>query len=399
MAGAVDPDRVTMLEAAVAAQGDSRSAEHAGLLAQLARETLFAGDSDRTRQLADEALDIIGCHEEHAARAEVLIAIATAIWGPDTIAERLDVTAQLIAAAEAADDPVLSFWASLFRAVVTFEVPDCAEVTRCIAVAQERADELRQPVLGWMSRMVASNLANACGRLRESEDLASESYRLGLATGQPDAAVYFGANQLLLHLHRGRLGEVADDLDRAAASAPEMTLSWRTWRAVMYCEEGQRTDARPLFEAAMAQLADEPKDFLWLPAVVRLAAVCAYLVDADRALQLSKILAPYEHQAAATGGTWFGSVSHYLGLLATVLGEFDRADDLFSHAEDMHEGFGAAPWTARTRVEWAHMLLARGRPGDVDRARRRLGQAIAAAREIGLSGVERRAVTLLQDCS
>jgi DNA-binding SARP family transcriptional activator/tetratricopeptide (TPR) repeat protein len=399
MAGAVDPDRVTMLEAAVAAQGDSRGADRARLLAELARETLFAGDSERTRRLADNALEIIERHEEPTARAQVLIAVATAIWGPDTIAERLDLTAQLLDAAHAADDPVLSFWAYLYRAFVTFEVPDRAEVAQCVALVQERADELRQPVLGWLSRMASANLAAASGRLAESQGLAAESYRLGQSTGQPDAAVYFGANQLVVRLHQGRMGEVADDLDRATESAPAMTLSWRTWRAVLHCEEGQQTEARPLFEAAMAQLPDEPKDPLWLPAVVRLAAVCAHLADADRALQLSKILAPYEHQAAATGATWFGSVSHYLGLLATVLGEFDTADDCFVRAEDTHEGFGAVPWTARTRLEWANMLLIWRRPGDVDRARRRLGQALAAARELGLGGVKWRAVTLLRDCS
>ena len=37
MAGEVDPDRVTMLEAAVAAQGDSRGTDRACLLAELAR--------------------------------------------------------------------------------------------------------------------------------------------------------------------------------------------------------------------------------------------------------------------------------------------------------------------------------------------------------------------------
>jgi len=149
----------------------------------------------------------------------------------------------------------------------------------------------------------------------------------------------------------------------------------------------------------MGQLPDAPKDPLWLPALIRLASVCAQLADADRALELSRILAPYKHQAAATGGTWFGSISHCLGLLTTVLGDLDKAEDHFVRAEDMHEGFGAVPWTARTRLEWANTLLIRGRSGDVDRARRRLGQALATARELGLGGLERRAATLLQDCS
>jgi hypothetical protein len=42
------------------------------------------------------------------------------------------------------------------------------------------------------------------------------------------------------------------------------------------------------------------------------------------------------------------------------------------------------------------MLLTRRQPGDSDRARELLGQALATARELGLANVERRAVELLK---
>jgi hypothetical protein len=41
------------------------------------------------------------------------------------------------------------------------------------------------------------------------------------------------------------------------------------------------------------------------------------------------------------------------------------------------------------------MLLTRGQPGDTERASELLGPALAAARELGLANVERRAVELL----
>jgi len=41
------------------------------------------------------------------------------------------------------------------------------------------------------------------------------------------------------------------------------------------------------------------------------------------------------------------------------------------------------------------MLRARARPGDAERGRELLGQALAAARERGLATIERRAVHLL----
>ena len=396
VAGEVDADRVAMLEAAVAAQPDPRSAVRARLLAQLATEVTFAGDPDRTRRLAHAALDIMGDGGEPSARAQVLIPIATAIWSPDTVDERLSVTADLLAAAEAAGDPVLVFWANLFRTIVTFEVPDGAEASRCVAMTRQLAYELRQPLFGWLSGMVAATLAAATGRLRESEELALESYRLAEATGQPDAAVYFGGQLFVLRQHQGRLGEMASDLDRFAASAPALTIVWRTWRAAVHCEDGQYADARAQFGAAMAGLSDQPRDPIWLPAVVRLASIGARLADLDGAVGLSALLRPYEGQAASTGAGWAGSVAHYLGLLAAVLGEFEEADDRFRHAEGVHERFGAAPWTARTRLEWARMLLTRRKPGDTDQARELLGQALTTARELGLAKVERDAVALLQ---
>ncbi len=58
----------------------------------------------------------------------------------------------------------------------------------------------------------------------------------------------------------------------------------------------------------------------------------------------------------------------------------------------------APHWLAATRLERARMLLDRRRPGDAERARELLGQALATARELGVVNVERRAVGLLSGC-
>jgi hypothetical protein len=64
-----------------------------------------------------------------------------------------------------------------------------------------------------------------------------------------------------------------------------------------------------------------------------------------------------------------------------------------------HERLAAPAWLARTRLEWARMLLTRRRPGDTDRARELLNQALPVARELGLAKIELDAVTLLKDRS
>ena len=47
-------------------------------------------------------------------------------------------------------------------------------------------------------------------------------------------------------------------------------------------------------------------------------------------------------------------------------------------------------WLARTRLKWGRMLLTRRRPGDAERARVLLGQALATARKRGLATMEWR---------
>jgi class 3 adenylate cyclase len=89
--------------------------------------------------------------------------------------------------------------------------------------------------------------------------------------------------------------------------------------------------------------------------------------------------------------------AHYLGMLDTVLGRFEEAEQHFSSAARSHERIGAPAWLARVPLEWALMLVARGRAGDAVRARDLLGQALTTARELGLGNIERRAVALLNE--
>src|SRR5207237_9449529 len=107
------------------------------------------------------------------------------------------------------------------------------------------------------------------------------------------------------------------------------------------------------------------------------------------------LLLPCAHLITGTLVAWSGSASHHLGMLATTLGRLEEADRFFAAADATHGTIPAPVWLARTRLEWARMLLARRQPGDAERAGELLDRAVAAARELGLGNVERRAVQLL----
>jgi hypothetical protein len=78
-----------------------------------------------------------------------------------------------------------------------------------------------------------------------------------------------------------------------------------------------------------------------------------------------------------------------------ALDRFDEAAVQFADAAAIHERIGAPTWLARTRLEWARMLLRRGDPGDIEQARGLLAQAVSTSRELGLTNVEQAAAALL----
>ena len=98
--------------------------------------------------------------------------------------------------------------------------------------------------------------------------------------------------------------------------------------------------------------------------------MAAEIRDREPAEVLLRLLGPHADQVVAAAGMPFGSVSHFLALLAGVLGDHDRADAAFATAAATHARMAAPAFLANTQTEWARLLLTRGNPGDA-RARRR----------------------------
>jgi phage terminase small subunit len=83
-------------------------------------------------------------------------------------------------------------------------------------------------------------------------------------------------------------------------------------------------------------------------------------------------------------------------MLAVTTGRDADADEHFRAAAATHERIQAPTWLARTRLEWGRMLLGGSKVGDVEQARELLRHALATAREVGLTNLERQAAVLLR---
>jgi tetratricopeptide (TPR) repeat protein len=261
-----------------------------------------------------------------------------------------------------------------------------------IAASTRVADDVGQPFMQWIATFGQSHLGRILGRLEEAEALAWKSLELARAAGAPDSFRMFGIQLFWIRYDQGRLEETVDLFAKAMAreSVPPLTLAAY---CLTLCELGRPEEARPLFE----QLAQEgfALPFAWLFAATMLAEVAAALGDSERGRILYDRLAPHHALMATNGAATTGPVAHYLGMLATGLGDHDAAEAHFQEALGLEEGMGAVPWLARTRLEWAQALLAHGGPGDAGRAEEILGHSLDAARRLGLGAVQRRAELLL----
>jgi DNA-binding SARP family transcriptional activator len=389
--GVVDAEPVALLEA-VLNSAALKTPLRARLLATLAAELTWSDDNVRRRALSDEAMTIARRSGDPATLAQVLVARFVAIFEPSSARERLANTEELLSVAEQLGDPAITMWAWCWRFYSATELADLTESDRSLDHLTKLAADVRQPMLLWAASYVRTGRLLFSGRLGEAEHALMETRELGIRARQPDAHMVFGVLRYQLRFEQGRLSELVDrrrELDESGRRAT------RAYLALAYCELDRIEDARRVFEPLAARIIDLPVNIEWLELVTISAAICAFLRDQPLAARLHDLLEPYSEQLVPNGAVWWGGVSHYLGLLAATLERYDEAEARFAAAQSIHERFGAPTWVARTRLEWARMLLTRGQSDDAARASDLSGQALETARELGLANVERRAVALM----
>ncbi|HZI37510.1 MAG TPA: AAA family ATPase, partial [Acidimicrobiia bacterium] len=386
----VDRERVAALEAALRAWEGHEDLVRARLLANLAVELMFV-DRQRRWALSDEALAVARRLGDRPTLGRVLLSRIAAIWEPGALAERRAHVGELLVLAAELGDPFLKVWAELYGFETAMEVGEVDEADRLLAEAQRTAQEVER-ALRWFAEFPRAGRALFAGSVEEAVKLSREALEVGRAT-QPlnEFRIIYGVQRFEIRVEQDRVEEVLPALIEAAGSG---IAESRAMLAQAYCELGRPDEAREVFDPLMAVLPGMPPDPNWIIAVVRSAAVCAELGDRGAAGRLHPLLTPYADRIAGNGVIWLGSVSHFLGVLATTLERFDDAERHLAAAEAVHDRLRAPGWLARTRLERARLLRRRGGPEDADKVRRLLDLVMASARELGLASLERRAAAL-----
>jgi class 3 adenylate cyclase/tetratricopeptide (TPR) repeat protein len=394
MSGGVDTERLQVLQAALEASQTNDVPTRARLLVTLAGEAVWSPGTDYQR-LADEALELARSADDLGTLAFVLRMRCLMFLGnPGTLQQRLAETAELHTLAGRLGDPVLSFFGSVGRFAAALEAGDASEAKRCLDRVEALADELNQPLLRWCRCFERVTFSMLTGDFEAGERGLEEALALSEAASEPDRQIFHSLQLGILRLQQGRGSEVQDLLNELVAAAPSVP-ALRGQVMLHQVDSGCLDAVAPNLQSLCWDL-EQRRDPSWSRGVAIASLLCGEVDDPAVASRLQALFAPYAGQFVGSWVFAFGAVDLYLGILSRVMRRFGDAVSSFSLAADLHTSMGSRPWLAVTHLEWGRALLLRGRADDRERAGGLLRQAAATARELGLVGVERKAVTGLE---
>jgi tetratricopeptide (TPR) repeat protein len=395
--GLVDPVQIELFERALARLPEADDSLRTKVAARLAGALTFTREQDRKRELARGAVDMSRRLGDEATLARVLMATHPALWEPDNLDDRLAQTAEVIELSYRVGDLRLAAEGHDWRFTHLIEAGEREAADRELESLDGLAEKLGEPWHKWVVLGFRGVLSALEGRFDEGEAIGLRAFELGDRAGIKTAAEIFSGQILILRREQGRLDEIAELTAMAAEQHPTMPI-WRCASAWVLAELDRHDDSlRELERLDRSGFSSIPRDMVWLTAMSMLAEVGASVGDGRQVDELARLLAPYGGRVATMGATGcFGATSHSLGMLATRAGRFDEAVSHFEDALELEESMRADPWIARTRHEYARMLLERDEPRDRERAGELLAQAAATAGELGMTSLV-EAIDRIQD--
>lgn len=394
----LDEGQVRLLEAAIAALGQSDPALRSRLFARLALVRYWPSAEPRCVALADEAVRLARGAGDATALAQALLAAFVTRVGPDRVSECAPIGAELARSADASVGPELSFLARSVRLRELLATGEREAFASEVAALERETRTLRQPQLRWWALVLGSVTPMVEGRYEEAMAFAGEALALGRRMGDPTAESTFGGQVFSLALDRGNPEQAEAPFRRLDAERPGAAI-YAASLALIEAETGRLDAARASLERFAADgFAGVKRDYGWWTVLGFLAQVAHAVGDAERAAQLEVLLAPFADRHVVFGFVslfYHGPVARPLGLLAQTRGDLDLACARFEAAAALAARLGARPMTARIRVDHAAALRARGAPGDAAAGRALAREALASATALNMARLAERARLLL----
>jgi DNA-binding CsgD family transcriptional regulator len=392
--GIADAGAVELLEEAAAGVGDLGPELWVRLLGGLARALDFRGERERAAAVRDEAIKL--AREGSDRRGWLAAVLAGAYWsrGTSTMEEIHDMLQEARSIAEELGAVGLRAEVLAWTVPTYVALGDHDAARSVLAGLFDTARPLNEPFWFHVAEHYASALALCDGDLPAAESAAARSREWSrLLTGR-DASGIHGIQMFSIRREQGRLAELAPVIRLLAAEGRADV--WRPGLVALLAELGMEEEARRELAPVRADGLEPFRRSLWLASLTYLADASSALADASVAADVYAELEPYAGSNVMIGHlvSCYGAADRYLGMLATVLGDWARAEVHFEAALELNTRLGARTWLAHTAFEYARMLLARRAAGDRSRATALLGKTLSLTESIGLASLAARAARL-----
>ncbi|HET9719708.1 MAG TPA: AAA family ATPase [Solirubrobacteraceae bacterium] len=378
-----------LLEEAVAALGERSTTERVGLLSGLARSLDSQGRHQNAIAVRAEAAALARRLGDRAGLAAILV---RSYWsrGAIPVEEILGMLGEAKAIGEELGDTEIQAEALSWIVPALVAVADIASARMNIKLLRELAEITAQPFYVHVAEHYGAAIALCDGHLQAAEAMSLRSEAAGrLLTGR-DASGTYGIQMFSLRRAQGRLAELAPMI-RVLSAAERVHGPWRPGLVSVLVELGMLAEARRELDRISSEGLDGMRETLWLASLTYLVDACAALGDERLAALLYPELLPLAGENVMIGHlvVCYGAADRYLGMLAGVLGEWERAEAHFESACELNRQMGARTWLAETEYQFARMLLRADRPSG-GRAPELLSHAAELASVIGMSALSGR---------
>jgi predicted ATPase/DNA-binding SARP family transcriptional activator len=383
--GATDAQLVPLLEDALAAISDADSVLRVQLLSRLASALCDDPSRERRERVWQQAVQAARRLGDPATLAYALDAGIAAIEGPHRVRESLMQAGEVVSLATRIGDRERAFAGHEHAFWCSWQLGDRARRAAELASLTRMAQALQQPAQLWLTTATQAALALSEGRLDEAEELIEHARDLGERSQSWNATATRKLQLFVLRRERGQL----DGFEQEVRDFPHTFPSPLVYRCVLaYVDArlGATAEATTVVKELVSRdLSTWHVDSEWLFSITLLAETAALLGNGGHAARLYGLLLPYGSlNAVAPIEAALGSASRALGMLATVRGRFADATRHYDDALRMNTSMAARPWVAHTEVNYARMLLARGEPGDHERALELIRSSLASYRTLGM---------------
>jgi hypothetical protein len=380
-----DERMVPLLEQGLGALSDEDVELRARLLARLAGALRDEPSRERRAALSQQAVELARRSNDAFTLTYALDGRAAAVVAHDTATEVLALGTELTQVATRAGDLEREVAGYQWRFHAQLLLGEISGAEGDLAAAERLADELRQPVQLWLFSACRALMALATGRLTEGGGLMEKAIALG-EHAQPHGAIP------MYWFHRFTLADFVGGLEEVEAALRDLVsryparVMFRCAAAYVDARFGRLEQASQALDALVGiEYSLLGVDQEWLYGMSLLAEVAALSRSTGSAAILYRALAPWAQLNVvnvAEGAR--GSVSRYLGLLATTVGRHKQAAAYFDQAIANNARMGALPWLAHTQRDYTQLLLTRNEPGDRDRALELIGEAIFTYKRVGM---------------